>query len=266
MNKADNQKNNIINEQYIRKIINEIKSEWEFAKQNRSAELKIKDFYSDYQDLITSKIKDITFKFMKEHPILGECTDTHSYFRKPLYRYLDPYEPQFTKALTCFLRTNQLICKTFIESIFQLLNLQKKELPDNGYECKCEVITRDIKDKKRQRKRIDNVIIWENKALCIEVKFDAKIDNNDLIAYEAQMKEICKKGHYDIYYIAISIDNIQADINQKGNRKWKNILWCDLLKLWEKNIHNLGCTYKENEDMIRYRTSLWYKVLRKEEI
>lgn len=224
------------------------------------AKLKINAFLQDYHGYITQQYQQsecVSYNRLFCHfPILGNFSDRHSFRYTPLYRYLNPTEPQFTKALSKFLFENQQSCKAFLQAIFTLLN-QNIQLPENGYHCLCEVITRDVRAKNKKRKRIDNVIMWDNEAVCIEVKFDAVIDGNDLKAYEQQMNNTAKGKH--LTYIAISIDNIQDTIKQKKCDKWSNLRWCDVMRLWEQNI--LQNNVSESEDMKRYRSSLWNKIL-----
>lgn len=224
------------------------------------AQLKVKSFLQDYHDYIAKQYAKTDYKtyedLLSNFPFLGNYSAHHSFRYKPLYRYLNLKEPQFTKALSNFLLENQQSCKAFLQAIFKLLN-QNKELPKDGYYCACEVLTKNVKDKKKRRKRIDNAIIWNSGALCIEVKFDAVIDGNELSVYEEQMKKIAKGK--ELTFVVITIKNIQKDIDAKKEKKeyWKNILWCDVMRLWEQNLDGLV----EDEDMKRYRSSLWNKIL-----
>ena len=225
------------------------------------SQIKIKYFLYDYRDYIAQQYADLSKSITYEHlfknfPFLGNFTSRHSFHLPPLYRYLNPTEPQFTKALSGFLYENQSSCKAFLQAIFTLLK-EDIELPEKGYQCLCEVITKDVDSKHKQRKRIDNVIIWNNHALCIEVKFDAVIDSNDLDAYEKQMHTTAKDK--SLTYVAISIDDIQATINKKGCNKWKNLRWYDVMRLWEQIIYQNNL--EESSDMTRYRSSLWNKIL-----
>lgn len=190
-------------------------------------------------------------------PLLGKWTTEHSFYNTPLYTYLNPTEPQFTKALSRFLFENQQSCWAFLLAIFELLGNLNKKLPLMGYSCLCEVVTKNARHKDKKRKRIDNVIIWDAEAVCLEIKFDAEIDKNDLKTYEQQMLKIAHNKN--ITYVVISIRNIQDKIIQKKCENWKNISWSKLLRLWEKNIYDNNVT--ETEDMKRYRTSLWHKIL-----
>lgn len=221
-------------------------------------QLKVKSFLQDYHDYIAKQYAKTDYKtyedLLSNFPFLGNYSAHHSFRYKPLYRYLNLKEPQFTKALSNFLLENQSSCKAFLQAIFTLLK-EKIDLPENGYQCLCEVITRDANSKNKKRKRIDNVIMWDNHALCIEVKFDAVIDGNDLEAYEQQMNATAEGK--SLTYVAISIDDIQATINSKGCNKWKNLCWYDVMRLWEQNLEGLV----EDEDMARYRSSLWRKIL-----
>lgn len=234
------------------------------------AQLKVKSFLQDYHDYIAEQYVKTNYKTYDElfnnFPFLGNYSAKHSFSYKPLYRYLNLKEPQFTKALSYFLLENQSSCKAFLQAVFTLLNpdikLSNIKFPETGYRCKCEVVTKEIndkKDKKHKNKRIDNVIIWNDQALCIEVKFDAVIDGNDLRAYELQMENTEKDK--EINYVVISIKNIQKDIDAKEEKTkpWKNILWCDVMRLWEQNINQNKVI--EDEDMKRYRSSLWNKIL-----
>ena len=225
------------------------------------AQLKIKSFLQDYHDYIAEQYAKTDYKtyeaLLDNFPFLGKFTARHSFHLTPLYRYLNPTEPQFTKALSNFLLENQSTCKAFLQAVFTLLHQKNKELPETGYQCLCEVVTRDVRSKNKKRKRIDNVIMWGNEAVCIEVKFDAVIDDNDLRAYEQQMKNTAKGK--STTYIAISIDNIQDTIKQKKCDKWSNLRWCDVMRLWEQNI--LQNNVSESDDMARYRSSLWNKIL-----
>lgn len=228
------------------------------------AQLKIKSFLQDYHDYISEQYAKTDYKtyetLLDNFPFLGKFTAQHSFHLTPLYRYLNPTEPQFTKALSKFLFENQQSCKAFLQAVFTLLpqkNGELSKLPETGYQCLCEVVTRDVRSKNKKRKRIDNVIMWNNEAVCIEVKFDAVINDNDLKAYEQQM-ETTAKGKTTTY-IAISIDNIQDTIKQKKCDNWKNLRWCDVMRLWEQNI--LQNNISESGDMKRYRSSLWNKIL-----
>lgn len=224
------------------------------------AQLKVKSFLQNYHHYIAKQYPKIDYKTYEEllsnFPFLGNYSDCHSFCYTPLYLYLNPTEPQFTKALSNFLLENQQSCKAFLQAVFTLLN-ENKKLPKKGYQCLCEVVTRDVGSKNKKRKRIDNVIMWDNEAVCIEIKFDAVIDGNDLKAYEQQMKTTAKGK--STTYIAISIDNIQETIRQKKCNNWKNLRWCDVMRLWEQNI--LQNHIVESEDMKRYRSSLWNKIL-----
>lgn len=232
-----------------------------YIKKYYGAHLKIIPFLSEYhtyfKDSYTSK-KYISYQQLFDNlPLLGKWTTEHSFYNTPLYTYLNPTEPQFTKALSRFLFENQQSCWAFLLAIFELLGNLNKKLPLMGYSCLCEVVTQNARHKNKKRKRIDNVIIWDAEAVCLEIKFDAEIDKNDLKTYEQQMLKIAHNKN--ITYVVISIRNIQDKIIQKKCENWKNISWSKLLRLWEKNIYDNNVT--ETEDIKRYRTSLWHKIL-----
>lgn len=217
----------------------------------------ISEFIKQNKELIHQEILHIDYDIIKNHPILGECTENHSFFYRPLYRHMDPTEPQLTKALSAFLEDNPQSCKAFLDAVFTSLQ-QDVELPDTEYICKCEEITKNVRSSEKQQKRIDNIIIWKDKALCIEVKFDATIENNDLAIYEQQMKSTAPNN--ETTFIVISIKYIQDIINRKKKKHiWHNILWANILKIWEENIRKNKI--KESEDLKRYRSSLWQKIL-----
>ena len=124
-----------------------------------------------------------------------------------------------------------------------------------------------------KRKRIDNIFIWDNEMLCLEIKFDAQLTNL-LEVYQEECQKIAKKNKItNIEYVVISKICLQKNIDeyiQTLNRrrmthkfdKWQNILWRDVLKEWEEII--VKQNIDEDLDMKRYRTSLWYKILNKE--
>ena len=224
--------------------------------------LKVKSFLQDYHDYIAqqySQAEYITYRnLFSNFPFLGNYTETHSFRKLPLYRYINPTEPQLTKALSNFLLKNQQSCQAFLQAIFTLLNKKDIDLCGN-YNCFCEVITKDVSSRKKKRKRIDNVIIWNNEVLCIEVKFDAVINDNDLKTYEEQIEKDSRTKNKNKTYVAISINNIKDALEQKKCENWKNLYWRDVLRLWEENIFTNNI--RESDDMIRYRSSLWNKIL-----
>ena len=219
-------------------------------------EAPIIHFIKKNKELIKQEILDIDYDIVNNHPILGKCNKEHSFFKSPLYRHMDPTEPQLTKALSSFLKDNPLTCKAFLDAIFTSLK-QDVKLPDTGYVCKCEEITKNVRSKEKQQKRIDNVIIWKNKALCIEVKFDATIKNNDLAIYEQQMKSTANGK--ETIFVVISITHIQDIINKKKKKHtWHNLIWSEVLKKWEYYIRKYQII--EDDDIKRYRSSLWQKI------
>ncbi len=232
---------------------------------------KIKKFIKDNFKLIEQYVsKNNEFDIFKEHPILGDCNG-HAYFEIPLYRHVSLTEPQFTKALAQFFneKQNQKLCQTFIYAIFETLHKRQIiQAINNKIECGYEIPTKDVINPKTKSKRIDNIFIWDNNLLCVEIKFDAQLTNN-LEIYQEECQTIAKERNIEnIIYIVISKVNIQKQIDKylevQGMRdnKWQNILWQDLLRNWEKIIH--AQHIDEDTDMKRYRTSLWYKVLNKE--
>ena len=212
----------------------------------------------DFFTKINSELGE--FDIVNTHPILGVAYNQSSYSQVPLYRHLNPTEPQLTKALSDFLSENQKSCKAFVQAIFELLNENEKNitsLPTEGYTCRSEVFTNAVRNKENRRKRIDNIIMWNERALCIEVKFDAVIKNNDLKIYKKQMEKMTNEK--PTTYVAISIYNIQYEIDKKKCSEWKNLLWADVLRTWEKILANNNSD--EDVDLKRYRSSLWRKVL-----
>ncbi len=239
-----------------------------YYEQNKIAKF-IRD-NTDFIDLCLSQKND--FDILKNHPILGNCDKRHAFFDIPLYRHIKVTEPQFTIALAEFFneKQNQIICKTFVQSIFKILH---KEANINGtIMCKSEIKTIDVQNKKN-KKRIDNIFIWDENMLCLEVKFDAQLSNS-LEIYQEECQAIANKQNIkNIEYIVISKKNLQEKINNyiqtKNNKRkknklkiWCNLLWQDVLKIWEEEI--IKQNINEDSDIKRYRTSLWYKVLNKE--
>ncbi len=215
----------------------------------------------------------VDFDILEQHPVLGVCHSGHAYFEKPLYRHVSLTEPQFTKALAQFFNEeqNQKICRAFVQAIFETLH--KQRIINKTIKCACEIQTQDVRNPKAKRKRIDNIFIWDNEMLCLEIKFDAQLTNL-LEVYQEECQKIAKKNKItNIEYVVISKICLQKNIDeyiQTLNRrrmthkfdKWQNILWRDVLKEWEEII--IKQNIDEDLDMKRYRTSLWYKILNKE--
>ena len=244
---------------------------------------KIQDFVRKNKKLIENCVLEkVDFDILKQHPILGNCQKRHAYFCSPLYKHVKLTEPQLTIALAQFFNEckNQNICKAFLQAVFEILN--KPQEISTEVQCSYEICTaREIEKKRRQRKkkkrntqkRIDNLFIWGENLLCVEIKFDAKL-TNQLEIYQNYCKNFARvRNIKNMDYVVISKEKLQKQINryiQKKNNKrsknklekWSNILWVDLLKKWEEII--IKQNFDEDLDMRRYRTSLWYKVLNKE--
>lgn len=231
-----------------------------YIKEYYTRHIKILPFLRQHNKLFQNAYAHSNYMsystLIENFPILGKLNKQHSFFYPPLYKYLNPTEPQFTKALSKFLSRNQQTCQAFVQAIFSLLNCNKV-LPQKGYKCDYEMQTKNVHKTENLHKRIDNIITCNNEVLCIEVKFDASIDHNDLKIYEQQMQE--KYPDKNITYVVISINDIQDKIINEKSENWKNIIWYNLLRLWEKNIYNNAIS--ETEDMKRYRSSLWNKIL-----
>ena len=104
-----------------------------YIKKYYGAHLKIIPFLSEYhtyfKDSYISK-KYISYQQLFDNfPLLGKWTTEHSFYNTPLYTYLNPTEPQFTKALSRFLFENQQSCWAFLLAIFELLGNLNKKLP-----------------------------------------------------------------------------------------------------------------------------------------
>ena len=203
----------------------------------------------------------IKYEKLKENfPILGNLTPYHSFFAPPLYRYINPTEPQFTGALCDFMQTNQQCCQAFVQAILELHREDKKDIPDipeKGFSCFKEVKTLPKDEHKRNHKFIDDLFKWNNHVLCIEIKFDAKL-YNELSEYEKYVKDTYPSEQRN--FVVISMERLSLTDKQQQN--WRNLLWYDVLKKWESNISKKReGNFSEETDLVRYRSSLWHKVL-----
>lgn len=229
-----------------------------YWQENKEITQKIHDFYNKKNKQIIEELSKIKFDYMKYHPLLGKCEKQHAYFQKPLYCHLNPTEPQFTKALSCFLKDNQQSCMAFICAIYILLGKKVGDIKNKKFDCHCE-------ERTEEERRIDDVIIWDDGILCVEVKFDAILQNNlsqykRYIETKKEYKKLTEK-----YFIVISIKNITYQI-EKSIRKsryhnksgWINLLWKDVLREWEQVV--IEKNVEEDDDFKRYRRSLWDKI------
>lgn len=213
-----------------------------------------RDFHTNLEAEISSV--DIT----KNHPVLGVDYSQSSYSQPELYKYIEPTEPQLTKALAYFLNENQESCRAFVQAVLQLLKRDCSVCDKaTNFECVSEEPT-------VKKKRIDDVIRWKDNILCMEVKFNAPLQNN-LLGYQRHIEKKYKLPKNDAkpVYVVISIKNITDEI-RKNLRKshchkaqWINVLWADLLRTWERIISDNNI--KEDTDFTRYRSSVWHKIL-----
>ncbi len=192
----------------------------------------------------------IDFNPLHDNPLLGAWFPRHSFYCSELYRYINPQERQLTTALCRFMSEtqNRDVCRAFLCALG--VDCRNFTMPDSA----CEV--RIHPEEGNKSKRIDNLISWfENgrrRVLCLEVKFDYDL-HNDLKEYEAFVDR-----HYpgaDSCFKVIS----QYEVDISAYPRWKNLLWCEVLKKWERNIALLPPNAVD-EDFRRYRSSLWRKI------
>lgn len=233
---------------------------WAYVKEQYQKHQTVKSFMKDYKRFFEKSYLSGNFlsynDFMEKHPILGKCHKNHAFFYRPLYRYLKLDEEDYTKALARFLNDNQESCRAFV---YALINKDIK----GRFKCEAEIYTEEAhKQNLKWGKFIDNIIYWsaenengitEQGLVCLEVKIDAPL-NNELNIYKYEIEnndkyKMCK----NVFYLVLSKKN-----EKPKDPCWKNILWQNILKKWEDKI--MRDSVNEDEDMKRYRSSLWLKI------
>lgn len=240
-------------------------------------------------------------EFQSNHPILGDLKD-NIFFEKPLFESIrvGMKEPQYTTALGWFLHQDQTACRLFIETLRESVKFPASFLfPAEDtriesiweYSGKKETSSEvDVGDDVRNRKEIDNLLIWEwngkKYGIVIEIKFGAEL-HNELPCYQiSALKEMGEKPYQkkdkkccvfpkkelkceecrqnaSLVCIVLSVNRISPQKIEENNgcRKiWQRVLWRHFMpKLSKKMVQ-----YQGNDDYRRFLSSLWRKVFETE--
>ena len=243
---------------FVSKILEEVQVDksTSYIEKFYEDQQKLKRFYEDIRQLNENYKKDINkilskVDIAKKHPIFGVSYQKCSYSHSPLYRYIDPQEKQLTRALSCFFMESPKFCKSFVCTLLELLHQDVSICQTENFDCRSEQSTGQY--------FIDNIISWDKGVICIEIKFDAQLQN-DLKEYQNYIKKNFKRDN--IFFIVISSRDVQFEIEtKKKSKKWQNLLWQDVLRMLENKLEDAKEDVKIDPDIRRYLSSLWHKVI-----